>query len=416
MDTMITIDEAFAHYGEVVRPLPEETVPLADAQGRVLSRNVSSRTDLPPFPQSAMDGYALRAADVAEADEQRPTRLHLVGEVPASSLEEVPAIGPGEAMRIFTGGHLPHGADAVLRQEDAQVDDDRLLVCEPLPSGQDYRLQGEEIQAGHPVVEAGTRLTFRHIAALANSGLAKVGVHREPRVAVMSTGDEVVEPGQPLQPGQVYNANTPLMAGWLRAQGLTSVGVQTLPDTLAQTEEALSEAFEQADMVITTGGVSVGDYDVVIPAAERIGMDVIFWKVRQKPGKPLVFAIMDGKVLLGLPGNPGSAFACLLTHGHRLIDLMDGESSPRPHFGMGKLVEPVQLSPKREWWARCRVHYAANGEAWLEVLERQASHMIANLGRCQALARIPIGECVLENGHPVLWADLGDKGSTGGSR
>ncbi|MFB6285791.1 MAG: gephyrin-like molybdotransferase Glp [Candidatus Bipolaricaulia bacterium] len=406
MDTMITIDEAFAHYEEAVRPLPEETVALADAQERVLSRNVTSRTDLPPFPQSAMDGYALRTADVADANEQRPARLHLVGEVPAGSLEDVPAIGPGEAMRIFTGGHLPHGANAVLRQEDAQVDDDQLLVCEPLPSGQDYRLHGEEIQAGHPVVETGTRLTFRHIAALANSGLADVVVHRAPRVAVMTTGDEVVEPGQPLQPGQVYDANTPLMAGWLRAQGLTSVSAQTLPDTLAETEAALAEAFERADMVITTGGVSVGDYDVVIPAAEGIGMDVIFWKVQQKPGKPLVFAVMDGKVLLGLPGNPGSAFACLLTHGRRLIDLMEGESSPRPRFGMGKLAEPVQLSPKREWWARCRVQYAAHGEAWLEVLEQQASHMIANLGRCEALARVPIGDRVLEHGHPVLWMDV----------
>ncbi len=406
METMITIDEAFAHYGDAVRPLPLETVALADAQGRVLGRDVASLTDLPPFPQSAMDGYALRAADVAEASDRQPATLHLVGEVPASSLAEVPAIGAGEAMRIFTGGHLPQGADAVLRQEDAQVDDDRLLVREPLPPGQDYRLHGEEIQAGEPVVQAGTRLTFRHIAAMANSGLAEVVVHRAPRVAVMTTGDEVVEPGQPLQPGQVYDANTFLMSGWLRAQGLMNVGARTLPDTLAETEQALAEAFTQADMVITTGGVSVGDYDVVMPAAERIGMDVIFWKVRQKPGKPLVFAVRDGNVLLGLPGNPGSAFACLLTHGRRLIDLMAGAASPRPRFGMGRLAEPVQLSPKREWWARCRVSYAANGDAWLEVLEQQASHMIANLGQCRALARIPIGDRVLEHGHPVMWTEV----------
>ena len=405
MDNMITIDEAFEHYKRALRPLAEEIVSLSIAQGRVLSQDVESAIDLPPFPQSAMDGYAFRAADTADASSDRPARLKLAGEVPASGLEDVPSIQPGQAVRIFTGGYVPDGADAVLRQEDARVEGDRLLVSEPVVAGQDHRRQGEEIRAGDTVVEAGTRLSFRHVATLANCGVAEVSVYRAPCVAAFTTGDEVIESGQPLRPGQVYDANTPLMLGWLRAEGLSTVMTKTLPDTLAGTEAALHEAFEQANVVVMTGGVSVGDYDFVIPAAENIGMAPVFWKVRQKPGKPLFFSVMDGKALLGLPGNPGSAFACLMTHGRRVLDLLQGMASPRPHFGMGKLTEPIPMG-NREWWARCRVTYSANGEAWLEVLPRQASHMIANLGETECLARIPIGERVLERGHPVLWTSL----------
>lgn len=405
METMITVDEAFELYRQAIQPLPEETVDLTDARDRVLSQDATSWTDLPPFPQSAMDGYALRSADTGDATEEQPAELDLVGEVPAGKLDEVPSIQPGQAVRIFTGAYVPDGADAVLRQEDARIDGDQLLVSEPVEAGQDYRQQGEEIRQGESVMEAGTLLSFGHVTALAISGIADVPVHRAPRVSVFTTGDEVVKPGQPLHPGQVYDANTSLVAGWLRSLGLTDVTSEGLPDTLEETESSLGKAFERSDWVITTGGVSVGDYDFVIPAAENIGMDPVFWKVRQKPGKPLFFAIRDGRALLGLPGNPGSAFACLLTHGHRVLDRLRGVASPRPHFGVGKLAEPIPMG-SREWWARCRVTYSANGEAWLALLPQQSSHMIANLGETECLARIPIGERVLEHDDPVLWTSV----------
>ena len=405
MDKMITIDEAFGRYQQALGPLAEETVSVAEAQGRVLSRDVTSSIDLPPFPQSAMDGYAVRAGDTAEASSERPARLSLVGEVPASGLAEVPSIQPGEAVRIFTGGYVPEGADAVLRQEDARVEGEKLLVDEPVEAGQDCRRQGEELRTGDALVGAGTRLSFAHVAALANSGLAEVAVRRAPRVSAFTTGDEVIESGRALRPGQVYDANTPLLRGWLRSQGLATVMATGLPDTLGGTETALREALERSDLVITTGGVSVGDYDFVITAAERIGMEPVFWKVQQKPGKPLFFAVKDDQALLGLPGNPGSAFACLMTHVRRVLDLLQGASAPRPRFGMAKLAEPVSLG-KREWWARCRVTSSVKGDAWLELLPQQASHMVANLGETEALARIPTGERVLERGHPVPWTEL----------
>ena len=406
MEKMITIDAAFNHYDATLQPLSEELVSIDDARDRVLTRDATSRTALPPFPQSAMDGYALRSEDVADASASHPVRLSLAGEVPATVLDEAPSLSTGEAVRIFTGGHVPEGADAVLRQEDAQVEGDELVLTRAIEAGRDVRPAGEEVSADAVVVEAGTRLSYRHVAALAVSGIDSVPVHRRPRVAAFTTGDEIVEPGQALKPGQVYDANTPLVTGWLRSQGLTEIEARALPDTLAGTESALRDAFAWADWVITTGGVSVGEYDFVIPAAEQIGMAPVFWKVRQKPGKPLFFAVMNGKALLGLPGNPGSAFACLVTHGRRVLDLFQGATVPGPSFGMGRLAEPVQTSAEREWWARCRVSYAAHGDAWLEVLPRQASHMIANLGQCQALARMPMGERGLERGHPVPWTPV----------
>lgn len=413
----MSVDEAFRLYEEHIVPLPVEEVGPERALHRVLAEDAYSSVDLPPFPQSAMDGYALRSRDTRNATPERPVRLKLVGEVPAGALWEIPKIGPEEAVRIFTGAYIPEGADAVLRQEDAGIEDGVLVVTEPVPPGRDVRRRGEELPAGTVIAKRGERLTSGHLAALAVAGIAGVKVHREPRIAVLTTGDEVVPHGQPLKPGQVYDANAPLMTNWLREQGYACIAAKHLPDDLERTAEELAQALTESDLVLTAGGVSVGERDFVLKAAERIGVQPVFWKVKQQPGKPLFFGLYEGRPLLGLPGNPGSVFVCLVTHVHRVLDLLEGSATPGPRFYEGVLHEPVGRSPGRERWVRARweinIHHS-DGRIELCPLPRQGSHMISNLVGCTALLRVPMGEGTLPEGSPVPWVLLRCIGGQGG--
>jgi molybdopterin molybdotransferase len=400
---LIPIDEAFSAYREHVAPLPETEMALGRARGRVLARDVASGTDLPPFRQSAMDGYALRSSDTEGATASDPAVLSLAGVRPAGPSGGELRVEDGQAARIFTGAPVPDGADAVLRQEDAEVRENAILVRGPVETGTAVRRRGEEIERGTTLAGAGTRLTPGHLGGLAVAGVAAVPVRRTPRVRVFVTGDEVVDRGAPLEPGEVYDANAPLVVGWLEGRDVPVEAAGRLPDEPEATRDALADALAASDLVITTGGVSVGDRDFVLGAADRAGVEEVFWRVRQKPGKPLFFGVGDGTVLLGLPGNPGSVHACLVTHVRRVLGLLEGEDDPGPRMEPGRLAGDFPLNPRREWWARCRVDVRDDGEVWLEPLGRQASHMIADLGRAEALARLPRGEGELERGSAVRW-------------
>lgn len=400
---MIPIDEAFSAYRRHVSPLPESELALDRARSRVLARDVTSATDLPPFRQSAMDGYALRSSDTEGASASDPAVLSLAGVRPAGPSEGELRVEDGQAARIFTGAPVPEGADAVLRQEDAEVREDAILVRGPVEAGTAVRGRGEEIERGTTLAEAGTRLTPGHLGGLAVAGVDRVPVRRTPRVRVFVTGDEVVDRGAPLEPGEVYDANTPLVVGWLEGRDVPVEAAGRLPDEPEATRDALADALAASDLVVTTGGVSVGDRDFVLGAADRAGVEEVFWRVRQKPGKPLFFGVLDGTVLLGLPGNPGSVHACLVTHVRRVLGLLEGEEDPGPRMEPGRLADDFPLNPRREWWVRCRVDVRGDGEVWLEPLGRQASHMIADLGRAEALARLPRGEGELESGSTVRW-------------
>lgn len=403
---MLSIDEAFERYAQEISPLPIEEVPLSDAPWRVLAEDVQSRIDLPPFPQSAMDGYALRSADTEDASPTHPVRLRLAGEIPAGRLSEIPTLLPGEAVRIFTGGYVPQGADAILRQEDAQVEERKLFVRSSLPEGTSLRERGEEISKGERLAATGTRLTAGHLAVFAIAGVDRVRVRRSPRIYAITTGDEVISPGQPLAPGQVYDANTYLITGWLRARGCNHLTVTHVPDDPSRTESAMCDALATSDLVLTVGGVSVGEKDYVMSAAQKSHVRQVFWKVRQRPGKPLFFGMSGHVPLLGIPGNPGSVFVCLVTHVQRVLHLLEGTSSPSPHFLSGRLSESLELTPEREWWVRCRAEISPEGEVWLIPLPHQSSHMITNLAECTALARLQEGTGVLKKGSVVSWAPV----------
>lgn len=298
--SLLPVEEALARLlaQADAAPLGEcERVPLADADGRVLAEALIAGLDLPPWPNSAMDGYALRLADCSGEPLPVSQRI-LAGQAPA-------ALQPGTCARIFTGAPLPAGADCVEMQENAEVlADGRVRFGEPLRTGQNVRPQGQETRAGEQVLAAGTRLGPVELGLAASLGRAELAVRRRPRVAVLSTGDELVEPGLALGPGQIYNSNRSLLCAWLRRLGCVVVDGGILADDLQRTRDALA-ALTDADLILSTGGVSVGEADFLGQVLQEDG-ELTLWKLAIKPGKPLTCGHYRGVPVIGLPGNPAS--------------------------------------------------------------------------------------------------------------
>lgn len=321
--------------------LPSERTALSRAHGRVLARNVDATIPQPPFDNAAMDGFALRHADV---DGDDGAVLRLVGEQFAGRALEL-RLQAGECARITTGAPLPAGADTVVmkenarlevaRIEDTHLDGDRIQVLTRPAHGQHVRHRGEDTQPGDRLLRAGEILTPARIALAAAQGLPELDVAHRPTVAVFTTGDELIEPGLPLAPGQIYNSNREQLMGLLRVDGLEPTAWPTLPDDPAQVESALRHAGHAFDVVLTCGAVSAGEKDY-IPALLQAQGRVMFWKVRMKPGMPLLLAEGGGERALGdalflcLPGNPVSVLATYLTLGRRLLDGLQGRTTPRP--------------------------------------------------------------------------------------
>ncbi|AOH36939.1 gephyrin-like molybdotransferase Glp [Luteimonas sp. JM171] len=309
------------------RRLPVERCALQRAHGRILATDLTATIAQPPFDNSAMDGFALRHADLAAEGE---TVLALAGEQFAGTADQ-PAIGPGQCVRITTGAPMPPGADTVVMKENTRVDGNRVHVLGPTTRGRHVRLAGEDTAPGERLLQAGDVLTPSRIALCAMQGLAELDVRRPPTVAVFSTGDELVEPGMSLGPGQIYNSNRELLMGLLRAEGLEPVAWPTLADDPAHVESSLRHAGNAFDLVITCGGVSAGEKDYLPELMQTQGR-VLFWKSRLKPGMPVLFAEGGGlgeALFLCLPGNPVSVLATWLALGRPLVDALQARP-PRP--------------------------------------------------------------------------------------
>jgi molybdopterin molybdotransferase len=394
---LLPIADALARYRSAVRALPSRRVPLELALGSVLAESPKARISLPRFTQSAMDGYAVRAADGVAP-------RALVG-TSAAGTPATATVGPGQAVRILTGGLLPAGADAVARQEIVERTGEGIALRQAVREGEAVRHEGEELLAGTPIAEAGQRITAGLLAAFAMAGIATVEVYRRPRVAVLVTGDEVLRVGEPLAPGQVYDANGPLLRAWFVENGYGEPVVAYVPDDEAALEEAMSAALDSADFVVTSGGVSVGDRDYVPVVADRLGVREVFWKVAQKPGKPLWFGMRDGKVLLGMPGNPAAVLVCLAVHARAVLARLEGESGEHPAWRSGVLAGAAEADSDRDRLVRMRLDMT-EGVASLELLPRQESHMLSNLASAHALVWLAARGRPYAAGEKVPWLPI----------
>ncbi len=396
---LISVREALSAL-DAIAPLPSRRTRVAHALHRVLAEPALAACDLPPFTQSAVDGYAVRHQDLSAGV------LPLSGTVRASALSSPPELAPGTAQRIYTGGMLPRGADTVVRQEWTRAKDNAIEFLRVPEHGADVRARGEELRAGAALAQAGLRLAPGSIAALAAAGMQEVPAHGAPRIAVLVTGDEVAPPGTACKLGQVPDANGPLVTTWLAAQGYAKVRLEYVPDSAQAVRAALLRALSHSDLVLTTGGVSVGDHDYVPATALELGARPLFWKVAQKPGKPVFAALRQRALLVGLPGNPASVLVNLLVYVRRALDRLEGVREPGPGFRTALLDSPVKGYAERDQWLRMALRHDEEGRTRLSLLPKQGSHMLSNLVGTPALAWIPAGPTSLPAGALVRWTSL----------
>lgn len=384
----MTVAEALARVLERAEPLPAEDVVLVEAAGRVLAAAVTSTTDLPPFRSSSMDGYAVRSADT-------PGTLRTVDSA-AAGRPASRSVSRGEAIEISTGAVVPDGADTVVPVERVVVRNAAVEVPEAVVEGANIRRAGGDVRSGATVLGAGQVLTPARLAAVAACGVASVRSARRPRACVVVTGTELRAPGEALAPGQIYESNGIMLAGLLEAAGAVVECLGTAEDSEVAHRRALERALE-ADLVVTSGGVSVGPHDLVRGVGAGLGVEEIFWGVAMRPGKPLAFGVRGRTLVFGLPGNPVSSLVgCLLFVRPALLALQ-GHPDPAPPFRPGILAADIGQRPERDDFVRARVSWDEAG-AVLEPILGQESHMIARTTEADAIVRVPRGTGTLAAG------------------
>lgn len=399
----IAFDEARAILRAVAarRRLPTEQVPLSRALGRVLAAPLVAQAPLPGFDNSAMDGFALRADDIARAGD---AGLRLAGEQFAGRADAA-SPAAGECVRITTGAPLPPGTDTVLIKENADVRDGRVFARIAPAPGANMRRAGEDVRAGDRVLDAGVRLTPAQLGLAAALGRPTLATSRRPLVALFTTGDELVPPGRPLAPGQIHDSNRPLLQSLLHAEGLEPVAWPALPDDPGRMLSALRDNAFSFDVLLTCGGVSAGEKDH-LPELLRAHGDVYFWKVMMKPGMPVLFGRLDDALVLGLPGNPVSVLATFLTLGRDLFDALEGATSPRRRW-RARLTAPFAKRGERLEFLRGRLDVDDDGRLLATPDPADGSHRLRGAADADALLVLPAGERRFDAGDVVEVIPLG---------
>jgi len=392
---LLTIDEALGLVLSHVRPLASERVPVDDAVGRVLAEAALAAVDLPPFPSSAMDGFALRAADA-------PGVLPVVARVAAGRPAPRP-LQAGEAMGIATGGVVPEGADSVV-QVELVTERENGVEVPALAAGANVRPQGGDVRTGDVVASAGARLGPAQLGALAAAGVAEVVCARRPRTAVLVTGTELRSPGEPLGPGEIYESNGLIVASQLRSAGAEAVRLPAVTDDDEAHRAALERGLD-GDVLVTTGGVSVGPHDLVRRIEAELGVEEVFWRVAVRPGKPVSFGVRGSTLVFGLPGNPVSSLVGFELFVRPAVLALQGASDPGPRYLPGVLGSPLRRNAARDDLVRARSR--RDGDALvLDPLSGQESHMIVRAAEADALVLIPRGEGELSAGDPVEYISI----------
>jgi molybdopterin molybdotransferase len=396
MADLLTIEDALARILERAEPLSREPVPVADASGRVLAEPALSRVDLPPFPSSAMDGFAVRAV---ETPGELPVAFRVAAGGPATG-----ALRSGAAAAIATGGVVPRGADAVVPVERVVDEGDTVVITEAAAPGQHIRPRGGDVREGAVVVDRGMRLGAAHIGALSAAGVAEVTCSSRPRVAVLATGTELRPVGESLADGQIYESNRAMIAAVLRGAG---ADVELLP-VVEDDDDAHRAALErglEADVLVTSGGVSMGPHDLVRRVAAELGVEEVFWGVAVKPGKPLSFGVRGATLVFGLPGNPVSSLVGAMVFVRPALLARQGLAEPGMAFEAGRVATSVRRNSHRDEFLRARRRFERDGIV-LEPVAGQESHMIVRAASADALLHVPRGDGEIASGSWLRYLPL----------
>jgi molybdopterin molybdotransferase len=382
---LMPVADALAAVLADATPLPEEMVALDAAHRRVLARDLKALRTQPPQAMSAMDGYAVRSADASTA----PARLKMIGEVAAGRPFDQ-ALHPGEAVRIFTGGVVPDGADAVVIQEDTTRDGDTVIVNEAATAGRNIRPAGIDFRQGDVLLHAGHRLTDRDLSLAAGMNHPQLLVRRRPKAAVLATGDELVMPGTTPGPGQIVYSNGYALRALARAEGAETIDLGIAADTVAATTDGIRRARDSgADILITTGGASVGDHDLVKQSLEAEDVAMTFWKIAMRPGKPMMHGRLGAMRVIGLPGNPVSSYVCAFLFLVPLIRALSGRSDIHHRPAPALLGRDLAANDIREDYLRARLEARADGTLVATPVNHQDSSLLANLSFAQAVVIRP---------------------------
>ena len=376
---MISVDEATARILDRMRPVGQETVPLSSGSGRVLAEPLVARLNQPPADLSAMDGYAVRAADAGP--------WIVIGSAPAGHPFEG-TIGPGQALRLFTGSLIPAGADAVVIQEDADRDADRLTLRERPVLGRHIRPCGGDFRLGDMLLEPGRRLTARTIGLAAAANHPWLTVYRRPRIAILATGDEIALPGEPIRPGGIVSSNAHALAALVTEAGAEPIVLPIATDDMGAIA-ATADQLASVDLLVTTGGASVGEHDLIQKALGERGFAPDFWKIAMRPGKPLIFGHLGATPILGLPGNPVSAYVCAVLFLVPAIKRLSGLPETQPAITRGRLASPMAVNDQRADYVRAKVAISVDGTLDVSPFSRQDSSHLSVLARADALAIRP---------------------------
>jgi molybdopterin molybdotransferase len=370
-----------------VQPLPSEEVAVQDALGRVLAEDVAAASDVPAFANSAMDGFAVKAGPAGRT-------VRVVGESRAGAPAMV-ALNDGEAIRISTGAAIPEGADGVLQIECVDDNGDEITLEDEVEPGRNVRPAGDDLRAGDVVLAAGTRLGAAEVGLAVACGRARVSCTRVPRIAILATGDELVAPGEPLAPGQIHETNALTIAGLATQAGAHVVRTAVVRDTEEETRAAIADALETADVVVLSGGVSVGPHDHVKPALDALGVREVFWRVALRPGRPTWFGTRESTLVFGLPGNPVSAMVTFILFARPALAALQGDE-PRVRRVSARLTEPIARQPDRDECVRVMLR---DGNA--TPTGPQGSHQLRSMLRADGLAIVTSGSETAEAGTEV---------------
>lgn len=399
MKTGISLEEAQTILLDLVGPVTTCQVPLVQAVGKVLCQDIWSDIDLPPFDKSPLDGYALQAKDTVEAGLSQPVILEVIEEVRAG-YTAVKTVASGTAIKVLTGAPIPAGADVVVKFEDVERDGNQLKIFSPLEADSNIIRAGEDVSQGEIIAKRGTLLNPALVGLLAAIGVDLVPVFSKVKVAILSTGDELLDPSEDLRSGKIYNSNLHSLGAYCSRLGAEPVSMGIVPDEENAIAERLAKSLEDADLVITTGGVSVGDFDIVPAALNRIGAEMIFWKIDMKPGSPVIAARYKNKLVVGLSGNPAAAFITFDLIVVPLIKRMLGLLHGLPQKISATLADGFSKPSGQRRFLRAKLEYV-NEVNYVKLTGNQGNGALKSMVDCDALVDVPAGSGPLLAGQEV---------------